>query len=99
MLRLAALLHDIGKPKTREITSDGVQFHHHEVEGARMAEERLRVLRYPSEVIQDVRKLVEMHLRFHTYGMGWSDGAVRRYVRDAGPLLDRLSAALRRSLR
>jgi poly(A) polymerase len=91
VLRLAALLHDIGKPKTKEITPEGVQFHHHEVVGARMAEERLRELRYPEREIQDVKKLVELHLRFHTYGAGWTDGAVRRYVRDAGPLLDNLN--------
>jgi poly(A) polymerase len=95
VLRLAALLHDIGKPATREITADGVQFHHHDVVGARMAEERLRALRYPGAVIEDVRALVEMHLRFHTYGSGWSDGAVRRYVRDAGRLLDRLNQLTR----
>ena len=95
VLRLAALLHDIGKPATREITEEGVQFHHHEVVGARMAEERLRALRYPSQVVEDVRKLVEMHLRFHTYRLGWSDGALRRYVRDAGPLLDNLNALTR----
>jgi len=95
VLRLAALLHDIGKPATRRVTEGGVQFHHHEVVGARMAEERLRALRYPNDVIHDVRKLVEMHLRFHTYGMGWTDGAVRRYVRDAGPLLDRLNQLTR----
>jgi poly(A) polymerase len=91
VLRLSALLHDIGKPKTREITPEGVQFHHHEMVGARMAEERLRALRYPERIIQDVKKLVELHLRFHTYGAGWTDGAVRRYVRDAGPLLDELN--------
>ncbi len=95
VLRLAALLHDIGKPKTRAYTEEGVQFHHHEVVGARMAEERLRALRYPNHVIEDVRKLVEMHLRFHGYGGGWSDSAVRRYVRDAGPLLDRLNQLTR----
>jgi poly(A) polymerase len=95
VLRLAALLHDVGKPATREITADGVQFHHHEVVGARMAEARLRELRYPNAVIEDVRKLVEMHLRFHGYGDGWSDSAVRRYVRDAGPLLDRLNQLTR----
>jgi len=91
VLRLAALLHDVGKPGTREITKDGVQFHHHDVVGARMADERLRALRYPGPVVDAVRALVEMHLRFHTYKDGWSDGAVRRYVRDAGPLLDRLN--------
>ncbi len=95
VLRLAALLHDIGKPATRRFTEEGVQFHHHEVVGARMAEERMRALRYPSATIDDVRTLVELHLRFHTYRMGWSDGAVRRYVRDAGPLLDRLNQLTR----
>ncbi len=94
-VRLAAMLHDIGKPKTRSFTDEGVQFHHHEVVGARMAEERLRALRYPERVVADVVKLVEMHLRFHTYRLGWSDGAVRRYVRDAGPLLDRLNQLVR----
>jgi poly(A) polymerase len=95
VLRLAALLHDIGKPKTRQITPEGVQFHHHEVEGARMAEERLRSLRYPERVVHDVRVLVEMHLRFHTYRLGWTDGALRRYVRDAGSLLDKLNQLTR----
>jgi poly(A) polymerase len=94
-LRLAALLHDIGKPATREFTSDGVQFHHHEVVGARMAEERLRALRYPNDVVADVVRLVELHLRFHSYRMGWTDAGVRRYVRDAGPLLDRLNQLVR----
>jgi poly(A) polymerase len=95
VLRLAALLHDVGKPRTRQITEEGVQFHHHEVVGARIARERLEALRYPSAVVDDVVRLVEMHLRFHTYRMGWSDGAVRRYVRDAGPLLDRLNQLTR----
>jgi poly(A) polymerase len=94
VLRLAALLHDIGKPRTREITPEGVTFHHHEVVGARMAEARLRELRYPGHVVEDVRRLVEMHLRFHGYSE-WSDSAVRRYVRDAGPLLDRLNQLTR----
>ena len=93
-LRLAALLHDVGKPHTREITFEGVQFHHHEVVGARMARERLKALRYPTHVIDDVVRLVEMHLRFHGYSE-WSDSAVRRYVRDAGPLLDRLNQLTR----
>jgi poly(A) polymerase len=95
VLRLAALLHDVGKPKTRQITPEGVQFHHHEVVGARIAEERLRALRYPNEVIRDVVQLVEMHLRFHTYRMGWSDRAIRSYVRDAGPLIDELNQLTR----
>ena len=95
VLRLAGLLHDIGKPSTREITPDGVSFHHHEVVGARMAEERLRELRYPNAVVEDVRRLVELHLRFHGFGEGWTDAAVRRYVRDAGPLLDKLNQLTR----
>jgi poly(A) polymerase len=93
-LRLAAMLHDIGKPKTREITPDGVTFHHHEVVGARMARARLQALRYPSSIVGDVERLVELHLRFHGY-TEWSDSAVRRYVRDAGPLLDRLNQLTR----
>jgi poly(A) polymerase len=95
VLRLAALLHDIGKPKTRTFTPEGVQFHHHEVVGARMAEERLRALRYPNDVVADVVKLVEMHLRLHTFRMGWTDSALRRYVRDAGHLLDKLNQLTR----
>ncbi|MGH2528788.1 MAG: CCA tRNA nucleotidyltransferase [Actinomycetota bacterium] len=94
-VRLAALLHDIGKPRTRQVTPEGVQFHHHEVVGARMVEERLRALRYPNSLVDNVRKLVEMHLRFHGYGEGWTDSAVRRYVRDAGPLLDKLNQLTR----
>ena len=94
-LRLAALLHDVGKPATREITPAGVQFHHHEVVGARMARERLQALRYPTHVVDDVTRLIELHLRFHGYGDGWTDAAVRRYVRDAGPLLDRLNQLTR----
>ncbi|HEX5367012.1 MAG TPA: CCA tRNA nucleotidyltransferase [Acidimicrobiales bacterium] len=95
-LRLAALLHDIGKPRTRSIGPAGVRFHHHEVVGARMAAERLRALRYPRETIDDVRRLVFLHLRFHGYGDDvWSDAAVRRYARDAGPLLDDLNELTR----
>jgi poly(A) polymerase len=95
VLRLAGLLHDIGKPSTRQITPEGVSFHHHEVVGARMAEHRLRELRYPNGTVEDVRRLVELHLRFHGYGEGWTDAAVRRYVRDAGPLLDKLNQLTR----
>lgn len=94
-LRLAALLHDIGKPDTREFGDDGVTFHHHEVVGARMARDRLRELRYPKEMVSDVRQLVFLHLRPHTLKMGWTDSAVRRYVRDAGPLLEDLNELVR----
>jgi poly(A) polymerase len=91
-LRLAALMHDIGKPKTKElITGGGVSFHHHEVVGARMTKERLRALRFDNQIIKDVAQLVFLHLRFHGYGLGeWTDSAVRRYVRDAGQLLTHL---------
>lgn len=91
-LRLAALLHDIGKPRTRRFEKDGrVSFHHHEVVGAKMTKKRMAALKYPGEMIKDVSRLVELHLRFHGYGTGeWTDSAVRRYVRDAGPLLSRL---------
>jgi len=95
LLRLAALLHDIGKPRTRSFGPGGVTFHHHEVVGARMTRERLTALRYPHEEVEIVTKLVELHLRFHTYRLGWTDRAVRRYVRDAGPLLDRLNELTR----
>ena len=97
VLRLAALLHDIGKPRTRSLLPGGkVAFHHHEVVGAKMARKRLTELRFPREVIDDVAKLVELHLRFHGYGDGeWTDSAVRRYVRDAGPLLTRLHVLTR----
>ncbi len=92
VLRLAALLHDIGKPKTRRFESGGgVSFHHHEVVGAKIAKKRLTQLRYSNDVIDDVVKLIELHLRFHGYGDGqWTDSAVRRYVRDAGDQLARL---------
>ena len=91
-LRLAALLHDIGKPKTKAlIPGGGVSFHHHEVVGAKMTKERLRTLRFDNNIIKDVGQLVFLHLRFHGYGSGeWTDSAVRRYVRDAGELLDHL---------
>ena len=95
LLRLAALLHDIGKPKTRSFGPDGVTFHHHEVVGARMVRERMTALRYSGGDIDAVARLVELHLRFHTYRMGWTDRAVRRYVRDAGPLLGRLNELTR----
>ncbi|NND83794.1 MAG: CCA tRNA nucleotidyltransferase [Acidimicrobiia bacterium] len=94
-LRLAALLHDIGKPETREFGPNGVSFHHHEVVGARMARHRMRELRYPRETVRDVGDLVFLHLRPHTFAMGWTDSAVRRYVRDAGHLLDDLNELVR----
>jgi poly(A) polymerase len=97
VLRLAALLHDIGKPATRRHESGGgVSFHHHEVVGAKMVRKRLRALRYPTHVVEDVAKLVFLHLRFHGYGSGeWTDSAVRRYVTDAEDLLPRLHKLVR----
>ncbi|WP_296377775.1 CCA tRNA nucleotidyltransferase [Pseudonocardia sp.] len=97
VLRLAALLHDIGKPATRRKEADGkVSFHHHEVVGAKMTRKRLRELRYSKAVIDEVSQLVFLHLRFHGYGNGeWTDSAVRRYVTDAGPLLERLHKLVR----
>ena len=96
-VRLAALLHDIGKPRTRSLLPDGrVAFHLHEVVGAKMTKRRLTALRFPNDVVRDVSRLVELHLRFHGYGEGeWTDAAVRRYVRDAGPLLSRLHVLTR----
>jgi poly(A) polymerase len=92
VLRLAALLHDIGKPGTRRFEPDGqVSFHHHDVVGAKLARKRLKALRLPTDVIDQVARLVELHLRFYGYAdAGWTDSAVRRYVHDAGPLLQRL---------
>jgi poly(A) polymerase len=92
VLRLAALLHDIGKPATRRFEpGGGVSFHHHEVVGAKLTSKRLRALRYDKDTTKRVARLVELHLRFHGYGDGqWTDSAVRRYVNDAGPLLSRL---------
>jgi poly(A) polymerase len=97
VLRLAALLHDIGKPRTRRMLPDGrVAFHHHEVVGAAMARARLSALRFPAAVVSDVAELIALHLRFHGYGEEeWTDSAVRRYVRDAGPLLTRLHVLTR----
>ena len=92
VLRLAALLHDVGKPATRRFEpAGGVSFHHHEVVGAKLVAKRLRALRFDKETIKAVSRLVELHLRFHGYGTGeWTDSAVRRYITDAGPLLGRL---------
>ncbi len=96
-VRLAALLHDIGKPQTRELLPDGrVSFHLHEVVGAAMTRRRLTALRFPNDVVRDTSRLVALHLRFHGYAEGeWTDSAVRRYVRDAGPLLTRLHVLTR----
>jgi poly(A) polymerase len=95
--RFAALLHDIGKPATRRFEGGGrVTFHHHEVKGAKLTAKRMRALRFSSDQVNAVSRLVELHLRFHGYGGGeWTDSAVRRYVRDAGPLLDRLHVLTR----
>ena len=95
LLRLAALFHDVGKPRTRAFVDGGVTFHHHEVVGARMTRQRMTALKYPKDDIETVVELVNLHLRFHTYRLGWTDRAVRRYVRDAGPHLDRLNELTR----
>ena len=97
VIRLAALLHDIGKPKTRAlIPGGGVSFHHHEVVGAHLAKSRLKAMRYSNDIVDDVSTLVELHLRFHGYGSGeWTDSAVRRYVRDAEHLLHHLHVLTR----
>nr|WP_092667580.1 CCA tRNA nucleotidyltransferase [Agrococcus carbonis] len=89
--RLAGLLHDIGKPATRRIEGRTVTFHQHDLVGARMAKQRLKALRFDNDTVKSVARLVELHLRFYGYGeQAWTDSAVRRYVRDAGPLLERL---------
>ncbi|RBY80882.1 CCA tRNA nucleotidyltransferase [Geodermatophilus sp. TF02-6] len=97
VLRLAALLHDVGKPATRRHEPGGrVSFHHHEVVGAKLVRRRLTALRYPKDVVEDVARLTFLHLRFHGYGGGqWTDSAVRRYVTDAGDLLSRLHKLVR----
>ena len=97
VLRWAALLHDIGKPATRKHEAGGgVSFHHHEVVGAKLVRKRMRALKYSKAMVDDVAQLVFLHLRFHGYGEGkWTDSAVRRYVTDAGPLLDRLHKLVR----
>jgi poly(A) polymerase len=96
VLRLAAVMHDVGKPDTREIHRDRtVTFHHHDVVGGRMTRHRLRELRFDKETVKDVSELVRLHLRFHTFASGWTDAAVRRYVRDAGHLLERLNLLTR----
>lgn len=97
VIRLAALLHDVGKPKTRRFeTGGGVSFHHHDVVGAKLVRKRLKVLRYPNAIVESVADLTRLHLRFHGYGRGeWTDSAVRRYVRDAGSELARLHVLTR----
>ncbi|MDR2722222.1 MAG: CCA tRNA nucleotidyltransferase [Cellulomonadaceae bacterium] len=92
VLRLASLLHDCGKPATRKFEpGGGVSFHAHDYVGSKIVAKRLRALKYEKQVVKDVARLVELHLRFHGYGDGaWTDSAVRRYVTDAGPLLERL---------
>lgn len=95
VLRLAAILHDIGKPRTRKIGPEGVSFHHHEVVGAQMAEKRLKALRFPNDIVDEVTEIIRLHHRFHTYRLGWTDSAVRRYVRDAGPYLGTLNLLVR----
>ncbi|MCB2223419.1 MAG: CCA tRNA nucleotidyltransferase [Actinobacteria bacterium] len=95
IVRLAALFHDVGKPDTREFGRGTVTFHHHEVVGARMTRARMKALRFSNDEIDDVARLVYLHMRPHTFKMGWTDRAVRRYVRDAGPLLDRLNTLVR----
>ena len=94
-LRLAALFHDVGKPATRQFGPQGVSFHHHEVVGARMTRDRMGSLRFSKDMVRDVSQLVFLHMRPHTYKMGWTDSAVRRYVRDAGDLLPRLNELVR----
>lgn len=95
-VRLAALFHDVGKPRTRGYQRGrGVTFHHHDAVGARMTRKRLEALRYSNDDVEAITELVALHLRFHTYSMGWTDSAVRRYVRDAGPLLHELNALTR----
>lgn len=95
--RFAALMHDVGKPKTRRFISDGtVTFHHHDVVGAKLTKRRMQALKFSNDEIAAVSSLVELHLRFHGYGSGeWTDSAVRRYVRDAGPQLERLHVLTR----
>ncbi len=96
VVRLAALFHDVGKPATHEVGPRGVSFHHHEVVGARMTRKRMKALKFSNDMVADVGQLVFLHLRFHGYGDdAWTDAAVRRYVRDAGPLLGELNELTR----
>ncbi len=95
ILRLAALFHDVGKPRTRQYARNGVTFHHHDAVGARLTRSRMQALRYSAADVDAVSRLVELHLRFHTYKMGWTDSALRRYARDAGDLLGELNELTR----
>ncbi len=95
LVRMAALFHDVGKPKTRRIDDDGVTFRHHEAVGARMARKRLTALGFDEQFVEDVTELVRMSGRFKGYSDGWSDSAVRRYAREAGPLLGTLNHLIR----
>jgi len=96
IVRLAALFHDVGKPRTRGFQKGkGTTFHHHDVVGAKMTRKRLNAMRFSNEDIESITELVALHLRFHTYRLGWSDSAVRRYVRDAGELLNELNVLTR----
>jgi poly(A) polymerase len=95
IVRLAALFHDIAKPRTRSFEHGGVTFRHHEAVGARMTRKRMKALGYPEEEVEEVTELVRLSGRFKGYADGWSDSAVRRYARDAGPLLGRLNALIR----
>ena len=96
LTRLAALFHDVGKPRTSGyLPGKGTTFHHHDAVGARITKQRMSKLRYSNDDVRDVTELVALHLRFHTYSMGWSDSAVRRYVRDAGHLLQELNVLTR----
>jgi len=96
LTRLAALFHDIGKPRTRGfLEGKGTTFHMHDIVGAKMTRKRLVALKFPNEDVEKITELVRLHLRFHTYEMGWTDSAVRRYVNDAGPLLDELNVLTR----
>ena len=94
-LRLAALFHDVGKPRTRRIDDGGVTFRHHEAVGARMTRKRLTTLQFDEDITEDVTELVRMSGRFKGYTDGWSDSAVRRYAREAGPLLGQLNHLIR----
>jgi len=95
VLRLAALFHDVGKPESKEIIEGKVTFYNHDNVGAYLTKKRLRALKYPKAIVEDVVKLIYLHMRVYTYRMGWTDRAVRKYIRDAGELRDKLNALIR----